>query len=88
MNVEQNGNPKRRCTTMPLVQAAAGQEVRLAEIRGGRGLTHRLAEMGLTPGARMRVVANNHRGPFIISVRESRLMLGRGMIDRIFVTPV
>jgi len=64
-----------------------GQEVQLAEIRGGRGLTHRLAEMGLFPGVRMRIVSNNHFGPFIVSVRESRLMLGRGMIDRIFVTP-
>jgi ferrous iron transport protein A len=72
---------------MPLMEAATGEEVRLAEIRGGRGLSHRLAELGLTPGTRMRIVANNHAGPLIVSVKESRLMLGRGMIDRIFVTP-
>jgi len=87
MNVEHTSDQGRSASAMPLMQAATGEEVKLAEIRGGGRLTHRLAEMGLTPGTRMRIVANNHPGPFIVSVKESRLMLGRGMIDRIFVTP-
>ena len=35
---------------MPLAMALVGQNVRFVSARGGRGLSHRLAEMGLTPG--------------------------------------
>ena len=77
----------RRAPAMPLTMATEGQEVDLVEIRGGRGMTHRLTEMGLTPGVRMKVVAAGRAGPLIVNVKESRLMLGRGMIHRIYVTP-
>ncbi len=70
---------------MPLLMAAEGQEVTLAEVRGGKEFLLRLAEMGLTPGARFRILQKGRPGPFIVSVKESRLVLGRGMIHRIFV---
>ena len=46
----------------------------------------RLMDMGLTPGTKVTVVrlAPFH-GPFEILVRGSRLALGRGMAERIFV---
>jgi ferrous iron transport protein A len=46
----------------------------------------RLVDMGLTPGTKVTVVrlAPFH-GPFEILVRGSRLVLGRGMAERIFV---
>jgi len=70
---------------MPLSAALVGQTVTfLAVTGGGRGLMLRLAEMGLTPGMRMEVL-NRGPGPFIVSVRGTRLMLGRGMVDRILV---
>ena len=70
---------------LPLSMAAVGQQVVLAEIRGGRRLRHRLAEMGLTPATRFRVVAKGNPGPIIIDLRDSRLVLGRGMVHRVFV---
>jgi len=70
---------------MPLAMSSIGQEVTLAEVRGGRDLQHRLAEMGLTPGARFTVVKKGNPGPFIISVKGSRLVLGRGTIHRVTV---
>ncbi len=70
---------------MPLLLASIGQELTLADIHAGRQLRHRLAEMGLTPGVRFRVVAKGQPGPFIISVKDTRLMLGRGMVPRIYV---
>ena len=70
---------------LPLMQAAEGQEVTVAEIRGGNRLQHRLAEMGLRTGARFTVINNGHPGPFIINLKGSRLLLGRGMVHRIFV---
>ena len=70
---------------MPLTMVTAGQQVVLAEIRGGRRLRHRLAEMGLMPGTVFRIVATGGGGPIIIDLRNSRLVLGRGMIHRVFV---
>jgi Fe2+ transport system protein FeoA len=44
--------------------------------------------MGLVPGARFRVLARGSPGPFIISLRDMRLILGHGMIHRVRVAPV
>jgi len=72
--------------SMPLAMALVGQTVRFIRARGGRGLSHRLAEMGLTPGETMQVL-NRGPGPFIVNVRGTRLVLGRGMVGRIYVQP-
>jgi len=80
MTAPETNNPP----AMPLMQVPEAQTVRLVEIRGGRGLQHRLAEMGLLP---VTVINNHHPGPCTISLRGSRLMLGRGMVHRVFVTP-
>ena len=56
--------------------------------RRGRswGFIKRLVDMGLTPGTKITVVKSApFRGPIEVSVRGSRLALGRGMARRIFV---
>ncbi len=52
----------------------------------GSGFEKRLVDMGLTPGTRVAVVKSApFHGPFEVIVRGSRLALGRGMAERIFV---
>jgi len=52
----------------------------------GWGFEKRLTDMGLTPGTRVTVVKSApFHGPLEILVRGSRLALGRGMAERIFV---
>jgi Fe2+ transport system protein FeoA len=52
----------------------------------GWGFKKRLMDMGLTPGTRVKVVKSApFHGPLEILVRGSRLALGRGMAERIFV---
>jgi Fe2+ transport system protein FeoA len=80
--------PQRPTPAMPLSMFKPGQLLRLSEIRGGRRLQHRLAEMGLTPGSRFEVVVQKSRGPVIVNVKGARLMLGHGMIHRIYCTPI
>jgi Fe2+ transport system protein FeoA len=41
--------------------------------------------MGLVPNVEITVVRNAHPGPFVISVRDSKMMLGRGVADKIMV---
>ena len=62
-----------------------GETVRLARINAGQGLNNRLASMGLVPNVEITVVNNTHPGPFVISVKGSKMMLGRGMAHKIMV---
>lgn len=71
-------------TPFPLTTATSGQPVLFVSVSAGRNLTHRLAEMGLTPGVEMTVV-QNRRGPLLLSVRGTRLALGRSMAQKIMV---
>ena len=81
-------NAPAELATMPLSQALAGQEVVFVSCEGGRRFQHRLAEMGLLPGARFRVLRRAKRGPFLIALKDTRLMLGHGMVPRVLVRPV
>ena len=72
---------------IPLSMATADQEVELVEIQAGRKLTRRLAELGLTVGVKLKVVQDNG-GPLLVSVRGSRIAIGRGMAHKLLVTPV
>lgn len=73
---------------MPLALAAMGQDVSLVAVDGDRGLQLRLAEMGLIPGARFRILNKGRSGPFIVMVKDTRLILGNGMVRRIRVAAV
>ncbi len=63
----------------------AGETVKLARIKAGRGLNSRLAAMGLVPDVEITVVNNGYPGPFVINVKDSKMMLGRGMAHKIMV---
>jgi ferrous iron transport protein A len=68
-----------------LSQVRNGQKVRLVRVDAGHGLNGRLAAMGLVRGVEITVVRNEHPGPFIVSVKGTRVMLGRGMAHKILV---
>ena len=63
----------------------AGETVKLAGIEAGRDLNSRLASMGLVPNVEITVINNSHPGPFVISVKNTKMMLGRGMAHKIMV---
>ena len=70
----------------PLSKTKSGETVRLERIDAGRGLNSRLAAMGLLPNTKITIVNNGHPGPFVISVKGSRMMLGRGVAHKILVS--
>ena len=54
--------------------------------RGGWRFGRRLEDMGLTPGTEVTVVKSAPlNGPLEVRVKGSRLAIGRGMAQRIFV---
>ena len=69
----------------PLSEVQAGETVKLAGIKAGRGLNSRLASMGLVPNVEITVVSNSRPGPFVISVKNSKMMLGRGVAHKLMV---
>ncbi len=69
----------------PLSTVRAGEKVKLVSVNAGHGLNSRLASMGLLPNVEITVVNNTHPGPFVISVKDSKMMLGRGMAQKIMV---
>ena len=83
-----DGGGEDRGAGMPLALALPGQELELVSISGGRRFQHRMVEMGLTPGVRFSVVARGSPGPFILQLKGTRLVVGRGMTDRLFVRGV
>jgi ferrous iron transport protein A len=70
---------------MPLAMVSPGEVVRLVDVRAGRGLQKRLADMGLTHGVIIRVMNSQRPGPLIIDLRGSRLVLSYGMAQKILV---
>jgi DtxR family Mn-dependent transcriptional regulator len=63
-----------------------GERGKISFIRGGRKALQRLSDMGLTPGTEITVVKSApFHGPLEILVRGSRLAVGRGMTEIIFV---
>jgi Fe2+ transport system protein FeoA len=79
---------------VPLTALRNGETATVTSIKAGHrrghgrgwGFEKRLMDMGLTPGTRVTVVKSApFHGPLEILVRGSRLALGRGMAERIFV---
>jgi len=70
---------------MPLTLATVGEEVRLVDIRGGQDLRKRLADLGFNIGMTLRIVQKDVNGPMILAVKDSRMVLGRGMAQKVMV---
>lgn len=71
----------------PLSHHAPGQPLRLVAVDAGRAAAVRLAAMGLLPGVRVDLVRRAGRGPVVVAVKGVRIALGRGMADKVLVTP-
>ena len=66
-----------------LPELGAGQKGIVKKVLGGRHFVQRLAEIGIPVGTELRVVRG--KCPMIIEVKNQRLVLGRGMVDKIQV---
>lgn len=64
----------------------SGEEGVVAFSHGGRRACQRLNDMGMTRGARVKVVNSApFKGPVEVLVRDTTLVLGRGLADKVFV---
>lgn len=72
--------------SMPLAMAAPGEKVRVTELRGGGRHAAQLSDLGLNMGSELEVLTCNG-GPMVVAAKGSRFALGRGMADKIMVSP-
>jgi ferrous iron transport protein A len=71
--------------SVSLSDVRTGESARIRKMRGGHQFLSRLASLGFTPGASLRVVQNFGHGPIIVNLRDTRVALGRGEASKILV---
>ncbi len=77
---------KRKENLVALSELKTGQLGKISFIRGGHLVLQRLLDMGLTPSTKITLLkAAPFEGPIEISVRGSKLALGRGIASKVFV---
>jgi DtxR family Mn-dependent transcriptional regulator len=78
--------PKHGRGVLSLIDLKKGEQGRIFALEGGRSVARRLEDMGLTPGTGIEVRRSApFSGPIEICVRDSCLVIGRGMAKKIFV---
>lgn len=70
---------------MSLSAVPGGESVWIEALQGGHNFLSRLACLGFTPGTPLQVVQNYGHGPLIVSLRGTRVALGRGEAGKIVV---
>jgi ferrous iron transport protein A len=65
-----------------------GESVQIRRLAGGHQFLSRLASLGFTPGAHLKVLQNYGHGPIIVRLRDTRVALGRGEAEKILVEKV
>ena len=63
-----------------------GQHGKISFIRGGHKVLQRLLDLGLTPGTKISISrVAPLSGPIVVSVRSSKLAIGKGIASKVFV---
>ncbi len=68
-----------------LSRMASGEVVIISSVKAGWGLQRRLADMGIIPGVKAKVISAGRPGQVVLEVRGSRLALGHGVANKITV---
>jgi ferrous iron transport protein A len=69
----------------PLPTIAPGHWVKVMTIAAGQRASRRLKDMGIVPGATLRVVRSGGNGAMILGIGDSRLAIERGIAHKVLV---
>ncbi len=72
-------------SSLTLAGAVQGRKYKIDKISGGHGLNSRLLSVGFLPGEVISVINQSGWGPLTVSVKGSKIALGRGIAHKIFV---
>jgi ferrous iron transport protein A len=79
--------PTFRAGVTQLNNLRAGETAVVREVDGGIHFRSRMASLGFTPGALLKMLQNYGHGAVIISLRGTRVALGRGEARKVGVSP-
>jgi len=71
-----------------LNEIPANKRVIVSELLGGREFASRMAALGFTKGAEVKVLQNYGRGPLITIIRGTRVAIGRGEALKVMVKEI
>jgi ferrous iron transport protein A len=71
--------------TMPLSELPAGEHACVMALDFGRGISARLTTLGFTPGAELTMIQNYGHGPLVVTIRDTRIALGRREAQSILI---
>jgi ferrous iron transport protein A len=71
-----------------LSKLSVGVDARVFDLTGGRSFRSKVLGLGLNIGAKLRVekTTSSANGCIVISIGDSRLVIGHGMADKIIVS--
>jgi len=72
-------------TITTLDKVSEGKIATIISINAGRGLLSRLLNMGIVPGAKVKVLVNSGRGVMVISVHDTEISISRGIAQKLVV---
>jgi len=72
-------------TLHPLAELPPAQHGVIQELQGSHSFRSRLAALGFVPGTSVRMVRNLGHGPVIVTVRDTRIALGREEARQVLV---
>ncbi|MFP4098251.1 MAG: ferrous iron transport protein A [Alphaproteobacteria bacterium] len=71
----------------PLSMACCRTDVYISHAHAGFSLRQKLCGMGLPDGAKVRILKNGRKSPMLLAVGHTRLIIGRGVAQKIMVCP-
>ncbi|MHC5083383.1 MAG: FeoA family protein [Planctomycetota bacterium] len=74
--------------TQSLNDISAGKKVRIVSIEAGKDLKNRLAALGLLVNVEIKVLRNDGAGQIIVNVKNSKVILGRGMSHKVLAVEI
>jgi len=72
---------------VPLHKAKPGEKLVITEFDAGKNMQLRISSMGLKIGDLIEIVSSGFGGQVVIAVRDNRLVIGKGMSEKIKVQP-
>ncbi len=78
----------KRSDVVPLHKAKTGEKLVISSVDSGKNMQLRLSSMGLKTGDMVEVVSSGFGGQVVIATGDNRMVVGKGMAEKIMVQPL
>jgi Fe2+ transport system protein FeoA len=74
-----------KAITFPLLFAKENETFYITELQGGKHFKDKCINQGIIPGQKIEILNITGKGPYVVAINDSRVIIGHGMLGRIFV---